>query len=43
MNFLEKKYSQFIFQKGYIPKYFNPYNFAELKDIAPHTNKKLWM
>lgn len=35
MNFLEKKYSQFISQKGYIPKYFNPYNFAELENIAP--------
>lgn len=40
MNFLEKKYSQFIFQKGYIPKYFNSYNFAELENIAPTQTRK---
>ena len=34
-NFVERKYTQFIDEKGYVPEFFNPYNKAEIKDIAP--------
>lgn len=33
--FIEKHYINFIEKKGYIPKMFNAYNEAEIKDIAP--------
>jgi DNA (cytosine-5)-methyltransferase 1 len=34
-TFVEKKYKEFIEEKGYVPNAFNPYNKAEIKDIAP--------
>ena len=34
-NFVLNKYKDFIDKHGYIPDKFNPYNNAEIKDIAP--------
>lgn len=34
-GFVEKKYNNFIKEKGYIPEMFNPYNESEIKEIAP--------
>lgn len=34
-EFCMKKLIQFIIQKGYIPKMFNPYNITEIVDYAP--------
>ena len=34
-SFVGKKYKEFIEENGYIPEMFNPYNKAEVKDIAP--------
>ena len=34
-NFVLKKYEEFYEKKGYIPPLFNPYNCAEIKDVAP--------
>ena len=34
-NYIGKKYNDFIDKNGYIPEMFNPYNKAEIKDIAP--------
>ena len=34
-DFVLKKYKQFYDKHGYIPPIFNPYNCAEIKDIAP--------
>lgn len=34
-GFVEKKYNEFIEEKGYVPEMFNPYNKSEIKDIAP--------
>lgn len=34
-NLVETKYQEFINENGYIPDMFNPYNKAEIKDIAP--------
>lgn len=34
-SFVSKKYNDFINKNGYIPDMFNPYNNAEIKDIAP--------
>ena len=34
-DFVLKKYKQFYDKYGYIPPIFNPYNCAEIKDIAP--------
>ena len=33
--FILKKYREFYEKHGYIPLAFNPYNCAEIKDIAP--------
>jgi hypothetical protein len=33
--FVYKKYLKFYANNGYIPKMFNPYNVAEITDIAP--------
>ena len=33
--YVNKKYDDFIKEKGYIPELFNPYNKTELKDLAP--------
>ena len=34
-NFVLKKYKEFYKKNGYIPKMFNPYNKAEIVDVAP--------
>ena len=34
-NFILKKYKKFYEEHGYIPPVFNPYNCAEITDIAP--------
>ena len=34
-SFVERKYKEFIEKNGYIPEMFNPYNCAEVTDIAP--------
>ena len=34
-GYVEKKYNNFIKEKGYVPEMFNPYNESEIKDIAP--------
>ena len=34
-NFVLKKYNDFYKKHGYIPPLFNPYNCAEVKDVAP--------
>ena len=34
-NFVFEKYKEFYEKNGYIPKMFNPYNKAEITDIAP--------
>jgi hypothetical protein len=34
-DFVLKKYIEFYKKHGYIPPMFNPYNCAEIKDIAP--------
>lgn len=34
-QFISNKYKNFIEENGYIPDMFNPYNNAEIKDIAP--------
>lgn len=33
--FVNKKYKEFIDKNGYLPDMFNPYNCAEIKDLAP--------
>ena len=33
--YVNKKYEEFINDKGYIPEMFNPYNKSEIKDLAP--------
>ena len=35
VSYIEKKYDEFVQEKGYIPEMFNPYNKTEIKDIAP--------
>ena len=35
VDFVSKKYNEFIDEKGYIPDMYNPYNNSEIKDIAP--------
>lgn len=35
VDFVSKKYNEFIDEKGYIPNMYNPYNNSEIKDIAP--------
>lgn len=35
VDFISKKYNEFIDKKGYIPDMYNPYNNSEIKDIAP--------
>ena len=34
-NFCLKKYQEFYAKNGYVPEMFNPYNKAEITDIAP--------
>jgi hypothetical protein len=34
-SYVNKKYEEFIRKNGYIPKMFNPYNCAEIIDVAP--------
>ena len=34
-GFVERKYNNFIKEKGYVPEMFNPYNESEIKGIAP--------
>ena len=34
-DFVSKKYEEFYEKYGYIPTMFNPYNCAEITDIAP--------
>lgn len=34
-TYVSKKYNNFVKEKGYFPKMFNPYNSKEIKDIAP--------
>ena len=35
INFVCKHYNSFIEKNGYIPKFFNPYNETEIKNIVP--------
>ena len=35
LSYVEKKYNDFIENKGYFPEMFNPYNTKEVGDIAP--------
>lgn len=35
VDFVSKKYNEFIDEKGYIPDMYNPYNNSEIKDIDP--------
>lgn len=35
INYISKKYNEFVNKNGYVPKMFNPYNLTEIKDIAP--------
>lgn len=35
VSYIERKYQEFFDKNGYIPEMFNPYNAAEVKDIAP--------
>ena len=35
IDFVFKKYIEFYIKHGYIPLMFNPYNCAEIIDIAP--------
>ena len=35
VDFVSKKYNEFVDKKGYIPDMYNPYNNSEIKDIAP--------
>lgn len=35
VDFVSKKYNEFIDKKGYMPDMYNPYNNSEIKDIAP--------
>jgi hypothetical protein len=34
-SYVNKQYEKFYQKNGYIPKMFNPYNCAEITDIAP--------
>lgn len=34
-SYVNKKYEEFINEKGYVPELFNPYNKTEIKHIAP--------
>ena len=34
-TFVGRAYKAFYKKNGYFPKYFNPYNCAEIRDIAP--------
>lgn len=34
-NYIINKYNNFIDKRGYMPDMFNPYNDAEIKDVAP--------
>jgi DNA (cytosine-5)-methyltransferase 1 len=34
-GYVNNKYKEFIKEKGYVPKMFNPYNQKEITDIAP--------
>lgn len=34
-NFVLKNYKKFYKKNGYIPEMFNPYNVAEITNIAP--------
>ena len=34
-DFVLKKYKEFYDKHGYVPPMFNPYNRAEVEDIAP--------
>jgi hypothetical protein len=34
-GFVYRKYKEFYEKNGYIPKMFNPYNVAEITDVAP--------
>lgn len=34
-GFVDRKYKEFIDENGYVPELFNPYNKAEIKDVAP--------
>ena len=35
LNYVDKKYNDFIENKGYFPEMFNPYHTKEVGDIAP--------
>ena len=35
LSYVDKKYNNFIEDKGYFPEMFNPYHTKEIKDIAP--------
>ena len=37
LSYINRKYYEFIMSHDYFPKMFNPYNCAEIKDIAPTT------
>lgn len=41
-SFIEKKYNEFYEKNGYIPEMFNPYNKAEITDIAPTQTTNCW-
>lgn len=34
-EYVNRKYKEFYEKNGYLPKMFNPYNCAEITDIAP--------
>ena len=34
-TFVERAYHKFYKKNGYVPKYFNPYHCAEIRDVAP--------
>lgn len=35
VDFVSKKYNEFVNENGYIPEMYNPYNNSEINDVAP--------
>lgn len=35
LSYVDKKYNDFVKNKGYFPKMFNPYNCKEIENVAP--------
>ena len=34
-TFVSRAYQRFYNEEGYLPKYFNPYNCCEIKEVCP--------